>query len=342
MRVPMEPHFAINNMDTTITPDLTTSILTVLKKFSHPCILVGQAAHRWMGCGGCVDDAIDLLVRDDQFELITAAFIDSGHWASFNARSKRASKMAALLLSELEDHEQHRPQGGLEDSQQPGDTEKLEVESFRDFSFFNRCCDADQALQQTVDSTQNWPFNYLRLWSEQTFHFKVDGAMLLPIPALFHGQPLLAETDFHPTSNRTDGWNFGPAKLSNMNTAHYTVCKADDRNLFIPTIPSYLDALVYHKTRYTNTKPSLAFISQWQIRNLTRYLYLELPQLRNHILFEVEGSTERFLEKYFNNYKRKPFYVLSKEGELVLVERHRPESYPELFSRHADMPRRSV
>ena len=333
----MKPQFAINNMDTTITPDITASILTVLKKFSHPCILVGQAAHRWMGCGGCVDNAIDLLVRDDQFELITAAFIDSGYWGLFNPRSKRASNMTALLLSKVEDHEQLRGHEGLKDSRQPEDDEKLEVDSF-----LNYCCDADQALQLTVETTQEWPFNYIRLWSEQTFHIQVDGAMLIQIPALYHGQPLLAENDFHPTSSRADGWHFGPEKLSNLDTGLLTIGEADDTNLFIPTIPSYLDALVYHITRYNNTKTSLAFISQWQIRNLTRYLYLELPGLRNQILFEVEGSTERFLENYFNNYKRKPFYVLSKEGELVLVERHRPDSYPELFSTPANTPRSVV
>ncbi|KIW09637.1 uncharacterized protein PV09_00501 [Verruconis gallopava] len=324
-------------MDATITPDITASIFTVLKKFGHPFILVGQAAHRWMGCGGCVDDAIDLLVRDDQFELIIAAFINSGYWGLFNPRFERASNITALSLSKVEDHEQLRPCEGLKDSRQPEDDEKLEVDIF-----LNYCCDADQTLQLTVETTQEWPFNYIRLWSEHTFHIQVNGATLIQIPALYHGRPLLAENNFHPTSNRADEWHFGPEKLSNLDTGHLTLGKADDTNLFIPTIPTYLDALVYHIIQYTNTKTSLAFISQWQIRNLTRYLYLELPDLRNQILFEVEGSTERFLENYFNNYKRKPFYVLSKEGELVLVERHSRSSYPELFPGHADTPRSVV
>ena len=117
----MNLHFAVNNMDATITPNIAASVFTVFKKFSHPCILVGQAAHRWMGCGGCVDNAIDLLVRDDQFELITAALIDSGYWGLFNPRLERASNMTALSLSKVEDHKQLRPHEGLKDSRQPED-----------------------------------------------------------------------------------------------------------------------------------------------------------------------------------------------------------------------------
>jgi hypothetical protein len=318
-------------MDTAIEPDIMALVFTILKRFNHPFILVGQAAHRWMGCGGCVDDAIDLLLRDDQLGLIAAAFIHSGYWSLFDAQFKRGNYKTGFLKSELEDHEKHQQRKELEEFQKPENDEKSEVDTFLSY-----CRDADGVLRLTIETNQKWPFNHIRLWSEQTFRLKVDGPLWIEIPALFYGQSLLAENDFHPTTDRTDGWFFGPALLSHYDNRLITVGEVKDNNLFIPSIPSYLDALVYHATRYSKIKPSLAFISQWQIRNLTRYLYLELPKRRIQILFEVEADTERFLENYLNNYKRKPYYVLSKKGELVLVERHRPESFPELFQ---DLPR---
>jgi hypothetical protein len=279
-----------------------------------------------MGCGRCVDDAIDLLLRDDQLGLIAAALIHSGYWSLFDAHAKRRNYKNRLLKSELEDHEKHQQRKEREEFQTPEDDEKPDVDTFLSY-----CRDADGILRLTMEANQKWTFNHIRLWSEQTFRLKVDGPLWIQIPALFHGQSLLVENNFHPTTNRTDRWFFGPALLSHYDNRLITVGEVKDNKLLILSIPLYLDALVYHTTRYSKIKPSLAFISQWQIGNLTRYLYLELLKRRTQILFEVEADTERFLENYLNNYKRKPCYVLSKKGQLVLVDCHRPEWFPELF-----------
>jgi hypothetical protein len=65
---------------------------------------------------------------------------------------------------------------------------------------------------------------------------------------------------------------------------------------------------VYHATHYQTSKPRLAFIAGWQIRNLTRYLYLEFPTQKNAILFLVEAETEKYMDSYLKNYKRKPHF----------------------------------
>jgi hypothetical protein len=74
--------------------------------------------------------------------------------------------------------------------------------------------------------------------------------------------------------------------------------------------------------------------AQWQIRNLTRYLYLEVPHQRDVILFQVEEETESYLQDYFKRYKRKPHTLFLGEKEsarTVLVNVWDPNTFPEEY-----------
>lgn len=106
--------------------------------------------------------------------------------------------------------------------------------------------------------------------------------------------------------------------------------------IYIPSIPAYVDALVDQYRLYkAGSKPALAYYATWQLKNLTRCLYLELPHQKNTILLEIEGRNERYLEQYFGNYKRKPFYVIDVESrQPVKVNVWNPTSYPESLRKH--------
>jgi hypothetical protein len=77
----------------------------------------------------------------------------------------------------------------------------------------------------------------------------------------------------------------------------------------------------------------LASVANWQIRNLVRYLYLELPHQKNALLFQLSEEAENYMGSYLEGYKREPFYVLPssfpKGRHPVLARREDPESYPE-------------
>ena len=68
----------------------------------------------------------------------------------------------------------------------------------------------------------------------------------------------------------------------------------------------------YHVTQYKHSKPGLASIASWQIRNLTRYLYLELPHQQLPLLIELEEH--EFMHDYLQSDKRKPFFCLSESA----------------------------
>jgi hypothetical protein len=91
-----------------------------------------------------------------------------------------------------------------------------------------------------------------------------------------------------------------------------------------------MDALVYHTTRYRKSKEGLALASACIVQNLTRYLYLELPHQQLPLLMEMEEDD--YMEEYFKDYKRKPFFVYGiVEGvfESQQVRLWDPSSYPE-------------
>lgn len=130
---------------------------------------------------------------------------------------------------------------------------------------------------------------------------------------------VLTEEELHPVIEWEDGWWYGLNILSNAEHRPEHIFStiwprvkgpAITSPLLIPETVVYLDSLLYQRNNYRESKPELASISNWQIRNLVRYLYLELPRQNNTLLFQLSGDTENYMGSYFQGYKRKPFYVL--------------------------------
>ncbi|KAF2265041.1 hypothetical protein CC78DRAFT_579722 [Lojkania enalia] len=152
-------------------------------------------------------------------------------------------------------------------------------------------CDADLVLRRT-DVEHESEYHYLSLWSETTYRIIVNEFPTVEVPDVYPWQHVLVEEKWHPAIHREDGWWFGPrlhpdTKVPNLpeRATPPTIffkglprVKSPSNNypILVPTLPSYLDAIIYHKTQYHHSKPGLASISSWQIGNLTRYLYLEL------------------------------------------------------------------
>lgn len=147
----------------------------------------------------------------------------------------------------------------------------------------------------------------------------MDTVTWFGVPCICYGKAILVEEHYNPVPERTDGWGVGPILMSSYDGRSLKFGQVADDSILIPAIASYLDALVYHRTKYRSCRPQLALVSGWQIRNLTRYLYLEQPKRRIEVLFNVEADTEKHLERYLATYKRKPRYVML-EGDLLQVE----------------------
>lgn len=300
-----------NSLTTTGTID---HVFDILSNHKQPFILVGILAHRWMGCAAGADEGFDLLIRDSQLSTIATELRATGLWALFDP------------ASEVEDYRSNP----LKDDH----GRELLVKS---------CNDADVALEYT--GTLEVQFNYLRLWSDTTYKMMVDDEdHFIEVPELNPWNVVLVEEEMHPAISRHDGWWYGPAILSNQDhhpkhifSTVWPRAKGPviTMPLLIPKVIVYLDTLVCQEKNYRISKPGLASVAQWQIGNLVRYLYLDLPHQKHALLFQLGWEAENYMESYLGRYKRKPFYVMSSsnsiEGRPVLVKKEDPESYPESF-----------
>jgi len=101
--------------------------------------------------------------------------------------------------------------------------------------------------------------------------------------------------------------------------------------ILVPNLTTYLDSLIYHAIHYKTKKPGLWAVSLWQLKNLTRYLYLELDHQQLPLLIELEEY--EFTEAYLGRYVRKPRFVYRRdekgEFEATRVREWDPTSLPE-------------
>jgi hypothetical protein len=273
-------------------------IVDIMVSHDHPVVLVGSSAQRWMGSAGAMSRICDLLTKDSALQNIGTALIQSGHWR--NASPKEQSG-----LDELPEFE------------------------------------ADLFLQRTKIEDDN-EYEYLCLWSETTYHMNVDGCPSIEVPDFYPWYKVLIEEKWHPAIGREDGWWYGPRLSSETKlldlpeeaVAAKTFSRrlprgkspSNDHPILVPSLPVYLDALIFRKTHYKESKPGLAFLASWIIRNLTRYLYLELPHQQLPLLIELEE--DEHMEEYLRNFKRKPFFVYRRGLELQ-VQEWDPTSYPD-------------
>ncbi|OBT89770.1 hypothetical protein VE02_01374 [Pseudogymnoascus sp. 03VT05] len=285
-------------------------VFDILNKYSHPFILVGNVAHRWMGCSSSVEGCFDIVLRKSQVPSIATDLVETGYWAIVNCHTE----FGQTLESDA-------------DWTVSGDGEHV--------GFLRYLCEADMVLRWV--GAEAIGFDYMAVWTDDSFHINVDDCELVEVPELHAWSPFLVEKEFHSSLHRDDGWFFGPNTLDDVSNSypifstifHRAKGARNVSSINILSIPAYLDALVYQSTNYKTSKHELASTADWQIRNLTRYLFLELPHQRDSILFQVKAETENFLLPYLARWKRKPHYVTSRSRGLVLVNDWDPDSYPE-------------
>lgn len=283
-------------------------IVDIMASHHHPVVLVGSSAQRWMGSAGCLTLIYELLIKDSALQSISTALVQSGHWL----RTSPPSQPSLSVHDELR---------------------KLKY--------------ADFSLERTKIEDEN-EYAYLCLWSESTYHINVDECPFIEVPDFYPWYNVLIEEKWHPClgTDREDGWWYGPQLIASTNqpnvperavapqTFHPRLPRGKSPSnphlIFVPSLPAYMDALVYHTTRYRQSKEGLALHSAWIVKNLVRYLYLELPHQQLPLLMEMEE--DGYMEEYFKDYKTKPFFVYGiAEGvfESKQVRLWDPSSYPE-------------
>jgi hypothetical protein len=284
-------------------------VLKILACHHHPFLLVGCAAQRWMGSAGTMTDLCEILIRHHMLKAIALDLLATGRW-QVNERDSEGSFGNDAVAK----------------------------------------CDADIVLRRTHIEDNN-EFPYLALWSEITYHMDVDRCAAIEVPDVYCWQPILVEESWHPAMNRPNGWWYGPRVhpdtkvLNSTGSAHPNAIffsnhprgksSSNPHTVFVPGLTSYLDSLIHHVTNYKISKPGLWALSSWQLRNLTRYLYLELDHQKLPLLIELEES--EFMEGYLNRFVRKPKFVYRRdengEFEATKVREWDPESYPEWCGR---------
>jgi hypothetical protein len=258
-------------------------VVDIITSHNHPVVLVGSSAQRWMGSAGCLTTVCDLLIKDSALQSIGAALVQSGHW-------RRASPPSQSSL-------------GVHD-------EPSELK------------DSDFELELTKIEDEN-EYAHLCLWSGSTYHINLDDCPFIEVPDFYPWYKCLIEEKWHPClgTDREDGWWYGPrlvASTKQPNLPEQAVAPptfhpklprgkspSNPHPIFIPSLPAYMDALVYHTTHYRKSKEELALDATWIVGNLVRYLYLELPHQQLLLLMEMEE--DGYIEEYLKDYKRKPF-----------------------------------
>ncbi|KAF2442007.1 hypothetical protein P171DRAFT_327385, partial [Karstenula rhodostoma CBS 690.94] len=271
-------------------------VLDILRSHQHPCIILGCNAHRWMGSTGMCSRTCDMLIRDYQLESIAAKLVETNRWERID-----------LGLSPVS------------------------------YTVPHSANDAEVILRKTTvdhDSMYTgFELNMLCLWSEATYRIQVDDCPTIEVPDFHCANNVLMEEKWHPATERTNVSWYGPCPYENSTiqnipewrtrqplfTKGYPRGKSPSHNtpIFVPSLPNYLDALIYHVTHYKESRRGLSSESSWQIRNLTRYLYLELSHQQLPLLIELEEY--EFMEEYLRAFVRKPRFVYNNVPGLGFV-----------------------
>lgn len=289
---PWEPpiHYVKRNMGCC---GILDEICPVLRAHNHPLIAVGLVAHRWMGARGFTDyPIIDILLRNSQLHSITSDMVRTGHWKAFDAQQLQALPMCSEL-------------GQLRE--------------------------ADMVLERTHHETLQ--IYYLRFWSEETYRINIDSCLLIEVPDVYAWRPYLIEEEYHPAISRKDGWWFGPDIRPKPTDCIFPTLPhgkplGSSEQIFIPSIPTFIQAMWSQQLDYAKSKPELARYASWFIRNLTRYLYLEVSPRRHAIVFQLDEPYDAMMEEYVAKYTRKPRIVSVSPEKAVQVQEWDPTTYP--------------
>jgi hypothetical protein len=279
-------------------------ICPVFREHNHPLILVGLVAHRWMGGRGFTGyPVIDVLLRNGQLHSITSDIVRTGHWKDVDAQDLQKLPMN-IELGQI--HE------------------------------------ADIVLERTHHEMLQ--IYYIRFWSEETYRINIDSSRLIEVPDVYAWRPYLIEEEYHPAINRKDGWWFGPyirPKPTDCILPKLPHGKplGSSEQIFIPSIPTFIQAICSQKVDYAESKPNLACYAPWFIRNLTRYLYLEVSPRWDAIVLQLDDPYYEMMEEYLSKYKRKPRIVSESSEKAVQVQEWDPTTYPpEVLARLLSLP----
>jgi hypothetical protein len=143
----------------------------------------------------------------------------------------------------------------------------------------------------------------------------------------------LIEEEYHPAISRKDGWWFGPRirpKLTDCSfpTLPHGKPSGSSEQIFIPSIPNFIQAMWSQQINYAKSKPKLAGNASWFIRNLTRYLYLEVSPRTHAIIFQLDEPCDAMMVEYMAKYPRKPRIVAISSEKVVQVKEWDPTTYP--------------
>ncbi|KAI1495674.1 hypothetical protein F5X99DRAFT_414874 [Biscogniauxia marginata] len=242
-------------MDTII--DSIQDVRAILEYLEHPLILVGATADRWVHHNLSTDAAVDVLISTAKLESITDLLIKTGRWVQPTAITE---ELAAGL--------------------RPGTTSLQMVQR-----------DADVLLMRPEHG--NEPCVLVRLWSESTYHIRVDQESILETYAgcgrLFN--------------NPWRAW-WCPLSVSTTNLPEDLTNIAD--KIFIPTLPALMKALVHQRRHLWETKSLLCSDAHGLIKRLTERYDWDIPEFAVPLLAMVEPSTRKYLATSFANYERTP------------------------------------
>ena len=279
-------------------------VLDVLTSHQHPFLLVGCAAQRWMGSAGTMTDVCEILIRHNTLKAVASDLLATSRWT--------------LNEQDPEDIWGNDPVSN---------------------------CDADIVLRQTSIENED-EIRYLALWSDTAYHVDIDSCITIEVPDVYCWQPILVEETWHPALHRENGWWYGPrvhpdTKVPNSPPGAHPPAiffpglprgksASHPSPILVPNLTTYLDSLIYHAIYYKTTKPGLWAVSLWVLKNLTRYLYLELDHQQLPLLIELEEY--EFMEAYLGRYVRKPRFVFRRdekgEFEATRVREWDPKSLP--------------
>ena len=234
---------------------------------------------------------IDILLRDGQLQSITSDIVRTGHWKNPDAQ---------------------------------------ELQNFRVCNESNLLREANIVLERTHHEPLQ--VYYIRFWSEETYRINIDSCSLIEVPDVYAWRPYLIKEEYHPAITREDGWWFGPDIRPKPTDCIFPTLPhgkplGSSEQIFIPGIPTFIQAMWSQKVDNAEFKPELAVQATWFIRNLTRYLYLEVSPRRHEIVFQLEEPYDAMMEAYMVKYRRKPT-VVSSLGKIVEVEVWDPTTYP--------------
>lgn len=146
----------------------------------------------------------------------------------------------------------------------------------------------------------------MRIFTEELYCLSVDDLPTLTIPNMKHQNVTLLEEEYHPDPQY---YRYGPSTPSRPGEGVQPIkCPAKSDGLyFIPTLQAHLNALLDQIRKYSGDPAKKAMYSEarWNIWNLARYLFLELPHQREKILNKVHEQNREPMEERLNAYKRK-------------------------------------